>query len=69
MTKPRPVPHYADLMTLAEFERACRAGSFVNSDGHGYYVRDGMMFGSATPSMIRNGIVDRTATHVAWFNK
>lgn len=66
---PRPVPEYADLMTLAEFEQACRAGSFTNDDGHGYYVLDGQMLGSATPSTIRNGIVDRSMTHVAWFNK
>lgn len=56
-------------MTLVEFEAACRVHAFTNDDGTGYYVHDGMMLGSATPSMIRNGIVDRTASHVAWFNK
>lgn len=69
MTKPRPVPDYADLMTLAEFEQACKVRFFVDDDGTGYYVRDGMMHGTAIPSTIRNGVVDRTMTHVAWFNR
>lgn len=67
--KPRPVPDYADLMPLDEFVEQCRRGSFTDDDGTGYYVLGGVMLGSATPSWIRNGVVDRAMTHVAWFNK
>jgi hypothetical protein len=32
---------YGDVMPLADFKQACEDGMFIDSDGMGFYVRDG----------------------------
>lgn len=66
---PEPVPDWADLMTLQEFVDAVSCGFFIDDDGIGRYVRDGLMYGDVRPSDIRSGPTVVEFTHVAWFNK
>lgn len=60
----RPIPDYADVMTLAEWEEAVEHGSFVEYDGSGYWCKDGK---ESSDSVWDTDCED--ATHVAWYNK
>jgi len=65
-----PIPSYGDHMTLDEFVEICKSGGFVDYDGTGYYATATHMTRErAYPSKIRDGVIDRTYTHVMWFNK
>ena len=62
----QPVPSYGDLFSIQEWLSLVEEESFIQYDGMGHYVKDGMMdscsdcFNFPPPS---------DATHVAWFNK
>ena len=65
-----PFPDYGDLMTLEEFVEACVEGSFGNDDGTGCYAtKSGMSRIYAHPTDMCAGKIDRSWTHVMWFNK
>jgi hypothetical protein len=65
-----PLPDYGDLMTLDEFIEHCNSGAFINYDGTGHYATKTKMSRLyATPSKIKAGNIDRSWTHVMWFNR
>lgn len=64
--KPRT---YGDIIEVSEFRQAVKDRSFIDYDGFGYPMRDGMMDSSIRiyPSEIDK--LPEDATHVQWFNK
>lgn len=60
--------HYADVMTVADWLAAVKAGNFIDYDGCGHAVLDGKM---ASPSIYPSEayLVPEEATHIAWFNR
>lgn len=65
-----PLPSYGDLMTLDEFCDMAKDGYLIDYDGVGEYVRDNRLSGiEIVPSDVTRGDVDRTFTHVVWFNR
>ena len=66
----RPIPDYADMMTIAQFRDAIDCGTIFDDDGSGYYATEsGVSEVPAVPSEIGQGFADERFTHVAWFNK
>lgn len=69
--RPRSIPDYGDLFTLAEFLEMCQHYCFTNDDGSGYYSDGEIYFAGedAIPSDLVAGNVRKDRTHVMWFNK
>jgi len=66
----QPIPEYGDHMTLEDFIAAVTDGWFIDYDGTGMYATEtGMSDKPARPSDIEKGVIDRSFTHVMWFNK
>jgi hypothetical protein len=65
----RPVPDYADLMTVEKFKNACEDGMLIDYDGCGEPVVDGMVDDDITiiPSKLEE--IPEWATHIAWYNR
>lgn len=59
------LPKYGDLMTVEDWKEDVESGSFINTDGSGYWVKDGKM--SRDDEVFSSPQLD--ATHVMWFNK
>jgi len=60
-----PVPKsYGDLMTIEDWNDAINEGYIIDSDGIGYWVKDGMRSRDEVFSTAQ-----KDATHVAWYNK
>jgi hypothetical protein len=58
-----------DVYTVQGFRRIVQAGGFVDSDGFGYPVRDGL---ADTDRVIKPSKISRLppdATHVVWYNR
>lgn len=65
-----PIPSYCDLIPLKEFVEIVRCGSFVDSDGSGYYATDQNVTDiPAVPSEIKDGTILHEYPFIAWFNK
>lgn len=63
-------PWDSDLFTLDEFIEMCRIGAVSNFDGNGYYgTATKMSEIDASPLRIITGTIDRSWSHVVWFNK
>jgi len=63
--KTRPIDNSDHIMTVSEFEdeKDCRV--IISSDGHGYYVKDDLVYvDTCVFSESGEGF-----THVAWYNK
>jgi len=58
-----------DVYTVAEFQEHVQSGSFVDYDGHGYPVRDGLADFDVMikPSKVKR--IPKDATHIVWFNR
>lgn len=68
--KLRSIPGYGTLITLKSFIKECCAHRFIDYDGHGYYATSkGISNILVVPSDIINGNIDRSWTHVIWFDK
>lgn len=64
------IPDYGELFEIDRFVELCKEGSFIDTDGSGYYAYINKMAQlSAVPSRLIYGEPDRTFTHVVWFNK
>lgn len=71
----RPMPEYGDLMTVEEYLAQVESGSFIDDDGNGRAVKDGMVE-DWTGNFGENDIlpsegdskIPLDATHVVWFN-
>ena len=59
-----------DVYTVAEFLSHCDGGSFVDYDGYGHPVKDGLRDGNIWiyPSSARSDI-PKDATHIVWYNR
>ena len=58
------------LMTINEFKSNCRHGTFMDSDGVGYYATDKEVSNiEASPSAFVKGIIREDFTHICWYNK
>ena len=58
------------LMTINEFKSHCRRGTFMDTDGVGYYATDKEVSDiKASPNAFRYGIIREDFTHVCWYNK
>ena len=66
-------PDLGDLMTIEEFRESVASGLFMDDDGHGYAVKDGMerindwLADAIYPSMLDR--IPEDATHIAWYGK
>lgn len=63
------IPDYADIMTIEEFKEEVKGGMFIDYDGFGHPVKDGMEDEKIYiyPSKIHE--IPEDATHIAWYNK
>jgi hypothetical protein len=61
------LPDYGDLFTVEEWNEDVLNGSFVSSDGNGWWVKNGLMCHDWNDEVFRSPQLD--ATHVMWFNK
>ena len=58
------------LMTINEFKSNCRYGTFMDSDGVGYYATDKEVSNiEVSPNAFRHGIIREDFTHICWYNK
>lgn len=59
-----------DVYTVAEFMDHVREGSFIDYDGHGHPVRDGLADETIfiNPSSA-HALIPNDATHIVWFNR
>ena len=58
------------LMTINEFKSHCRRGTFMDTDGVGYYATDKEVSNiEASPNAFRQGIIREDFTYVCWYNK
>ena len=60
---------YGDLMPVDEFIAACKMGAFIDYDGYGHAVKDGLYDPSRNikPSYLKN--IPDDATHIFWYNR
>lgn len=63
-------PNEDDVYTVQEFLDHVRAGSFIDYDGFGYPVKDGLADESCPihPSECP-GSIPSDATHIVWYNR
>lgn len=70
--KTEELPTYGDHMTLDDFVKACKSGSFIDYDGFGNYATKDLMFDKIVyPSDVTktNFKPKPEFTHVVWFNR
>jgi hypothetical protein len=65
---------YGDVMTIQEFVEDVEGGMFIDYDGFGHPVKDGLQDPDITiyPSQVQPatiGLVFGDATHVCWYNR
>lgn len=57
-----------DLMTVQDFLESCEIDVFIDDDGYGYPVKDGLsMTLPICPS--KREMIPADATHILWFNR
>ena len=67
----KPLPKYGDLLTINEFQEDVESGSFIDYDGQGDLVKDGMLSDIVIyPSTMDLTLLEHPeATHVMWYNR
>jgi hypothetical protein len=66
----RDIPKYGDRMLLDEFIECCNDGGFIDYDGSGNYVKDGMMSDiSIYPSDVKFDSIRKDFDEIVWFNR
>ncbi len=59
-----------ELLTIDEFIACVNDKSIMDGDGSGYYATETETSRKlAIPSEIKAGVIDRSFTHIEWFNK
>jgi hypothetical protein len=62
--------HFGDVMTLKKFIACVKVGGFLNSDGDGFYMKEGKQTNIPIhPSDIAHKSIREGFTHIIWFNK
>jgi len=58
-----------DVYTVEEFRACCKSGSFIDYDGYGYPVKDGLA--DKDNHIVPSGLdrIPADATHIVWFNR
>jgi len=66
-----PNPEFCDLMTMEDWIGCVECGGFIDYDGYGYYSDGEKQFShiNVYPSMLASGKLDRSWSHIVWFNK
>lgn len=64
------IPNYADVMTVKDFLAACEFRFFIDYNGFGHPIKNGMMDGEYKlyPSQMPSKM-PTDADNVAWFNR
>lgn len=61
---------FGDVMSLNNFIKICKSGGFVDSDGNGLYIKDGMQSNIRIhPSDVTNDRIRKDFNQIIWFNK
>ena len=65
------LPNYGDVMSFKTFKDNCLYGGFIDSDGCGYYVKDGKITNiEIYPSDIKNKLIRKeNFDTIIWFNR
>jgi hypothetical protein len=64
------LPDYGDVMPLADFIQYVNDGSFIDYDGHGYYVKDNKESNiMIIPSDVKHNSVRKDFDTIVWFNR
>ena len=64
------IPRYGDLMTMKDWLVCVDAYAFIDYDGHGCYATETKMSDKVVvPSDVKKGNIDKSFTHIVWFNK
>jgi hypothetical protein len=64
------LPSYGDVMTLEHFIECVKEGGFIDYDGYGYYVKDGMETDiTIHPSDIGHGAIRKEFDTIIWYNR
>lgn len=59
---------FGDLMTVEEFKSCVKSGGFIDYDGSGNAVKDGMLDRrDIFPSAVKT--IPEDATHINWYNR
>ncbi len=66
-----PIPDYGDLMTMREWIKCVESGGFIDYDGFGLYAFKDICFRNTQvmPSDVKKGKIDKSFTHIVWYNK
>jgi hypothetical protein len=65
-----PIDPEDDVMTLNEFVANVVGGGFIDYDGYGHYSDGKSVFAKIVyPSDVKNGRIDRSFSHVVWYNR
>lgn len=61
---------YGDVMSLEDFIDNVKCGGFIDYDGHGRYVKDGMESDiTIYPSDVKRGTIRKDFDTIIWFNR
>ncbi len=61
--------YFGDLMTVAEYLECVECGAFIDYDGFGYAVKDGMVDEETFMYPSQRHELPEDATHILWFNR
>lgn len=68
-TLPQEEISYGELMSVAEFRASVKCGAFIDYDGYGHPIKDGMAAGDVNVRPSRMDLLPEDATHIMWFNR
>lgn len=64
------LPDYGDVMPLKNFIESCKSGSFIDYDGHGFYVKDGKKSNiKIIPSDVFHNAIRPDFDTIIWYNR
>jgi hypothetical protein len=58
-----------DVYTVLDFRDAVKSGAFIDDDGYGYPVRNGLANDKIVIRPSQVTAIPEDATHVVWFNR
>lgn len=66
----RPHSKFGDLFTMEEWLECVADGGFIDYDGYGNYATLNETSNiEVKPSDVKKGTIDKTWTHIMWYNK
>jgi len=65
-----PHPKYGDLFTMKHWLECVEVGGFIDYDGYGHYATETQTSNiEVKPSDVKKGKIDKTWTHIMWYNR